>query len=70
MLNVSITETNHEWVLDSSCNYHMCPNQEWFHSYNKIDSGQVLLSNNKACKVVGIGNVKIKLSDGTMKAVL
>ena len=70
MLNVSLSEPNFEWVLDSGCTYHMCPNQDWFHSNNKIDGGQVLLGNNKACKVVGTGNVRIKLSYGTIKVLI
>ena len=37
---------------------------EQSNSYEKIDGRQVLLANNKACKVVGIGTVTLKLIDG------
>ena len=67
VLTVSLSDNNGKWVLDSGCTYHMCPNQEWFQFYNKINSGQVLLGNNMACKVVAIGNVRIQLHDGTVK---
>ena len=45
----------------------MCPTMEQFSSYEKIDGGQVLLENNKACKVVGIGVVTLKLVNGVTR---
>ena len=67
VLTVAVKQSSLEWVLDSGCTFHMCPNQNWFCSYNKIEGGQVLLGNNFACHVVGIGNVKIQLEDDTVK---
>ena len=64
---MSNRQNSTEWILDSGCTYHMCPKVEWFHSYNKLDGGQVLLGNNMACHVVGIGNIQIQLDDGTVK---
>ena len=26
-----------EWILDSGCTYHMCPNREWFSSFQELD---------------------------------
>lgn len=48
-----------EWILDSGCTFHMTPNQEWFDTYKKVDIGSVLMGNDIACKVVGIGAVRI-----------
>ena len=42
----------------------MCPSKQWFETYHEVNGGKVLLRNNKACNVVGIGNVKIRMQDG------
>jgi len=47
----------------------MSPNKEWFETYKQIDGGSMLLGNNKACKVVGIGSIRQRMYDG-VKAVL
>ena len=67
VLAVSLNNDKIDWILDSGCTYHMCPTKSWFHSYNKIDGGKVLLGNNMSCNVVGIGSVQVKLDDGTVK---
>ena len=67
VLAVSLNNDNVDWILDSGCTYRMCPTKSWFHSYNKIDGGKVLLGNNMSCNVVGIGSVQVKLDDGTVK---
>lgn len=36
-------------------------------SYNKIEGGQVLLGSNVSCKIVGIGNIKFQMFDGSVK---
>ena len=40
---------NDEWIMDIGCSYHMCPNQDWFSSYESIDGGIVLMGNNAPC---------------------
>ena len=32
-----------EWILDLGCSYHMCPNRNWFVTYQSIDGGDVLM---------------------------
>ncbi|KAI4352308.1 hypothetical protein L6164_006572 [Bauhinia variegata] len=27
-----------QWVIDSGCSYHMCPNKEWFESYEETEN--------------------------------
>ena len=56
-----------EWLLDSACSYHMCPNREWFLSLTKLDGGIVLMGNDNPCKIEGIGRIRLKLHDGTVK---
>ncbi|KAH9769620.1 hypothetical protein KPL71_012083 [Citrus sinensis] len=53
-----------EWILDSGCSFHMCPQKYFFITFEKVDGGRVLLGNNLACKVAGIGSVSIKMHDG------
>lgn len=67
VLTVSEEMCCDEWILDSGCLFHMTPNQEWFDSYKKVDAGKVLMGNNIACKVIGIGTVKVQLTDGSTK---
>ena len=55
------------WILDSACSYHMTPNKDWFDTYRAVDSGSVLMGNDASCKVIGIGNVRIKMFDGVIR---
>ena len=55
---------NDVWVLDSGASYHICPNREFFSTYEQIDGGNVTMANSAACKVVGIGLVRIQTHDG------
>ena len=45
-----------EWILDTGCTYHMCPNGDWFSTYEPC-SGSVRVGNGHLCNVVGQGNV-------------
>lgn len=56
-----------EWILDSGCTYHMCPNRDWFSTYEPVSQGVVLMGNNASCKVAGIGTVKIRMFDGVVR---
>jgi 5'-3' exoribonuclease 2 len=57
----------YNWIMDSGCSFHMCPNRDWFSTYKSVDDGSVLMSNNTACKILGIGTVRIKLHDGVVR---
>ena len=68
MLSVS-SSSDHlidSWILDSACSYHMTPNKDWFNIYMSVNSGFVLIGNDASCKVVGIGNIRIKMFDGVV----
>lgn len=49
--------------MDSGCSYHMCPRKEYFETLALKEGGVVRLGNNKACKVQGKGNVRLKMFD-------
>ncbi|KAL8465333.1 hypothetical protein ACS0TY_034727 [Phlomoides rotata] len=51
VLTISADRMNDEWVLDSGCSFHMCPNECWFRDLEKLDGGSVLLGNDQSCKV-------------------
>ncbi|KAG2692926.1 hypothetical protein I3760_08G075400 [Carya illinoinensis] len=56
-----------EWIMDSGCTYHMCPNRDWFTDFTKIEGGAVLMGNDSACKTQGIGSIRLKLHNGSIK---
>eukprot|EP00268_Persea_americana_P012188 TRINITY_DN15115_c1_g1_i1.p1 TRINITY_DN15115_c1_g1~~TRINITY_DN15115_c1_g1_i1.p1 ORF type:complete len:252 (+),score=38.81 TRINITY_DN15115_c1_g1_i1:1859-2614(+) len=56
-----------EWILDSGCTYHMCPNREWFFIFQELDGGTVLIGNDSACKSKGIGKIYLKMHDGAVR---
>ena len=64
---ISETEHNREWILDSGCTYHMCPNRESFFDYKVVNGGKVLMGNDVSCRVIGIGKVVVKQFNGEVK---
>ncbi|KAG8485820.1 hypothetical protein CXB51_019217 [Gossypium anomalum] len=58
-----------EWILDSGCSFHMCPNRKWFSTYSSVEGRVVRMGNDSSSKVIGIdiGIVKIKMHDGTIR---
>ncbi|KAL8527828.1 hypothetical protein ACS0TY_005596 [Phlomoides rotata] len=67
VLAISADRLEDEWVLDSGCTFHMCPNECWFKNLEKLDGESVLLGNDNSCKVKGIGSIRIKMFDGADK---
>lgn len=49
--------------MDSGCSFHMCLHKSGSRII-RCNSGHVLLGNNKVCKVLGIGDVRMRLVDG------
>ncbi|KAH9658981.1 hypothetical protein KPL70_023688 [Citrus sinensis] len=69
-VNVLVAAERHstgEWILDSGCSFHMCPNKSFFKTFESVNGGKVLLGNNLACKVAGIGTISLKLHDGVTR---
>ena len=66
---VSMTLKCHsdEWILDSSCTYHMCLNKGWFSSFKELDCGVVFIGNVNAYKTMGICTIQLKNHDGSIQ---
>ena len=47
----------------------MTPRREWFHQYEPIPGGSVFLGDNHALEIVGIGTIKLKMYDGTIRTI-
>ncbi|CAA0834067.1 Probable prolyl 4-hydroxylase 11 [Striga hermonthica] len=67
MLSISTAQYDDAWILDSRCSYHITPNREGFATYEPGNSGSVFLDDDRCCGIVGIGDVKIKMYDGTVR---
>ncbi|KAE8669591.1 hypothetical protein F3Y22_tig00112230pilonHSYRG00138 [Hibiscus syriacus] len=67
MLSISTTQLTDAWILDSGCSYHIMPNREWFSTYRPVNSGSVYLGDDRCCNIVGIGDVRIKMHDGSVR---
>lgn len=56
-----------EWVLDSACSYHMCPNKHLFSRLEEFDGGGVLMGNDDVSEIKGIGTIHLKMHNGVVK---
>ncbi|WVZ06123.1 hypothetical protein V8G54_019469 [Vigna mungo] len=63
VLVASSEDPQRSWVMDFGCSYHMCPVKEFFENFDQKEHGNVLLRNNKACRVQGVGSVRLKMFD-------
>ncbi|KAH9670384.1 hypothetical protein KPL70_016970 [Citrus sinensis] len=60
-------QTKGNWVLDSGCSFHMCPNKILFTNYETCDGGIVVMGNDSSCRVVGRGSIRLKMFDGMIR---
>ena len=60
-------QTSDQWILDTACTYHMCPNRDWFATYEAMQGNTVLMGDDTPCEVAGIGTVQIKMFDGCIR---
>ena len=57
-----------EWIPDSACTFHICIHKEWFTTYDSVqDGGYILMGDSTPHKIVGIGSIQIKISDGVIR---
>ncbi|KAH9649806.1 hypothetical protein KPL70_026120 [Citrus sinensis] len=54
-------------VANSGATWHMTSRREWFHTYEPISGGSVYMGNDHALEIAGIGTIKIKMFDGTIR---
>ena len=64
VLLVTDDQARGNWVLDSSCSFHMCPNKNLFLNFEAYDGGVIVMGNNTICKVVEKGIIRLKMLDG------
>ncbi|KAL6312513.1 hypothetical protein AAG906_033332 [Vitis piasezkii] len=55
-----------DWVLDSGASFHTTPHREIIQNYVVGDFGKVYLANGSALDVVGLGDVRISLPNGSV----
>lgn len=66
-LNITEQPVDEVWILDFGCSFHMCPHKEWFMELDLQDQGSVILGNNEACRIKGVGKLKLRLHDKSIK---
>lgn len=59
-LNLTANSRLHEWILDSSTSFHVTSQDDWFENLHKSNDGHVVLCDNSAYNVVGIGDINLK----------
>ncbi|KAH9648557.1 hypothetical protein KPL70_025642 [Citrus sinensis] len=57
------------WLIDSGATWHMTSRREWFHTYEPISGGSAYMGNDHALEIAGIGTIKIKKFDGTIRTI-
>ncbi|KAH9714593.1 hypothetical protein KPL71_020713 [Citrus sinensis] len=57
------------WLIDSGATWHMTSRREWFHTYEPISGGSVYMGDDHALEIAGIGTIKIKMFDGTIRTI-
>ncbi|KEH40324.1 hypothetical protein MTR_1g027280 [Medicago truncatula] len=62
-LVVTSSKSEKSWVLDLGFSYHMCPRKEYFKTFGSKRRRSCSTRNNKACKVQGMGTVRLKMFD-------
>ena len=56
----SSTHVDHEaWLIDPGASFHFTPHREWFYEYEKYDSGDVFLGDERKGRM--ISHIKIKV---------
>ena len=61
------TISRDDWILDSGCTNHVCSKREYFNEFQKGNLGKVSLGDGSSCKIMGVGTVRIKMSDGAVR---
>ncbi|GJT83996.1 retrovirus-related pol polyprotein from transposon TNT 1-94 [Tanacetum coccineum] len=54
-----------EWIMDSGSSFHMMPRRDFLFDFKKFNGGTVLLGDNRACAIMGIGKVRVQMKDGS-----
>nr|GEZ33770.1 retrovirus-related Pol polyprotein from transposon TNT 1-94 [Tanacetum cinerariifolium] len=52
-----------EWIMDSGGSFYMTPRRDFLFDFKEFNGGTVLLGDNRACAIIGIGNVRVQIKD-------
>lgn len=66
-LNVSVDNSNEEWVIDSGCTHHMTCRRDWFVEFYEKGSSKILLGDYHAVETLGIGTIRVNTHGGSVK---
>jgi hypothetical protein len=58
---------SNEWIMDSASTCHICPSRELFYHLEEFKGGSIYMGNDQTCEILGIGKIKLKLHDGTVR---
>ena len=53
--------------LDSGCTYHMCPHKELFFKFEEVDGGIVYMGSGDVSYITGMGSIRLKNHDGSIR---
>nr|GFA82742.1 retrovirus-related Pol polyprotein from transposon TNT 1-94 [Tanacetum cinerariifolium] len=53
-----------EWIMDSGGSFHMMPRRDFLFDFKEFNGGTVLLDDNRAYAIIGIGKVRVQMKDG------
>ena len=59
-----VADHDAEWVVVIVASYHTIPNRDFFMTYKVGDFGMVKMGNTNCSKILGIGDVQIKIKVG------
>ena len=59
-----------EWMIDTGATYHVCPNRNWFFSFEKLDGYSFVRGDNRPCHMEGIGIVLVKMFDEMVRELM
>ncbi|GKE99104.1 retrovirus-related pol polyprotein from transposon TNT 1-94 [Tanacetum coccineum] len=51
--------------MDSGGSFHMTPRRDFLFDFKEFNGGTVLLGDNRACVIMGIGKVRVQMKDGS-----
>ena len=63
----NVSQGLESWLLDSGASHHMFPDRNWFTSYENVNGSSVFMGHNVSCQIVGMGNIRIKMYDITVR---
>ena len=62
---LSVNSPIESWILDSGASFHTTPCQEIMENYVSGDFGKVHLADDETLKIVGKGDIRLKLPNQT-----